>query len=98
MRIIGQSTTESGIQKVSFTESEGIVEINIRSVEKSLFYKSTFDETFNASQDMPANQNQQSKSSGPTVKRFHHFTAMLYQNYNPYVGDMPQNGKLVSHT
>jgi hypothetical protein len=95
MHIIGQSTTESGIQKVSFTESEGIVEINIRSVEKSLFYKSTFDETFNASQDI-----RQIKIGDQIIwangEKISPLTAMLYQNYNPYVGDMPQNGKLVS--
>lgn len=95
MHIIGQSTTESGIQKVSFAESDGIVEINIRSVEKSLFYKSTFDETFNASQDI-----RQIKIGDQIIwadgEKISPLTAMLYENYNPYIGSMPQNVKLVS--
>lgn len=95
MRIIGQTTTESGIQKISFIEADGIVEISIRGVEKSIFYKCTFDETFNASQDI-----RQIKIGDQIIwvngEKISPLTAMLYQNYNPYVGDMPQNGKLVS--
>ena len=95
MHIIGQTTTESGIQKVTFSESNGVVEISIRSVEKSLFYKSTFDETFDASQDI-----QQIRIGDQIIwadgEKISPLTAMLYQNYNPYIGDMPRNGKLVS--
>lgn len=95
IRIIGQTITESDIQKVSFTETDGIVEINIRGVEKNLFYKNTFDETFNASQDI-----RQIRIGDQIIwaegEKISPLTATLYQNYNPYVGDMPQNGKLVS--
>ena len=46
LHINGQSTSYSGIQRVEITESDGIVEIAIRTVEKSLFYSRSFEETF----------------------------------------------------
>lgn len=93
--ISGQSTASSGIKQVQVNESDGIVKITVKAVGKSLFYNPSFDETFQSSQDI-----RQVWIGGQIVwadgVRISPLTAALYENYNPYIGNMPQNGKLVS--
>lgn len=95
LHINGQSTSDSGIQRVEITESDGIVEIAIRTVEKSLFYSRSFEETFQSAQDIKQVWigDQIVWADGMKISPL---TAALNVNYNPYVGGMPQNGKLVT--
>ena len=95
LHINGQSTSDSGIQHVEITESDGIVEIAIRTVEKNLFYSRSFEETFQSAQDIKQVWigDQIVWADGMKISPL---TTALNANYNPYVGDMPQNGKLVT--
>lgn len=95
LHINGQSTSDSGIQRVEITESDGIVEIAIRTVEKSLFYNRSFEETFQSAQDIKQVWigDQIVWAAGMKISPL---TAALNANYNPYVGGMPQNSKLVT--
>lgn len=95
LHISGQTTAASGIRHVGITESEGVVKISVRAVEKSLFYSRSFEEDFQASQEI-----RQVLVGDQIVwadgEKISPITAELNANYNPYVGSMPQNGKLVS--
>lgn len=93
--ISGQSTSGSGIKQMQINESDGVVKITVKAVEKSLFYRQSFDETFQSSQDIKQVWigNEIVWADGVRISPL---AATLYKNYNPYIGNMPQNGKLVS--
>lgn len=90
--ISGQSTSGSRIKQMQINESDGVVKITVKAVEKSLFYRQSFDETFQSSQDIKQVWigNEIVWADGVRISPL---AAALYKNYNPYIGNMPQNGK-----
>ena len=90
--ISGQSTSGSRIKQMQINESDDVVKITVKAVEKSLFYRQSFDETFQSSQDIKQVWigNEIVWADGVRISPL---AAALYKNYNPYIGNMPQNGK-----
>lgn len=85
--------TEQGIQYMDIYEMEGIVEITVCCVPKSLFYKETATKNFEASEDI------RQVWVGDRIiwandEAISPLTSRLYAVYNPYVGDMSSNNEI----
>lgn len=95
LTIAVSTTSNQGIQKVDVNEMEGVVEITVRGVPKSLFFDGEETRQFHASQEIRQVWigNRIIWANGESISPL---TANLYDAYNPYVGSMPSNGKLVS--
>lgn len=88
------STSDQGIQRIEINESEGVVDITVRGVPKSIFYQTTADASYTASE--PIRQ----VWIGDRIvwangKMLSPLTSSLYAVYNPYIGNMSFNGKIV---
>ena len=89
------STSEQGIQRIEINEEDGVVDITVRGVSKSIFYPATADASYTASEtirqvwigDRIVWEN--GKMLSPLI-------SSLYAVYNPYVGNMSSNGKIVN--
>lgn len=95
MQLSVTSTGNAGLQLVDVNESEGVVEVSVRGVPSSLFYKKTKDLSFCASQEI------KQIWIGDRIiwangKQISPLTSNLYAVYNPYIGNMPANGDIVS--
>ncbi len=88
------TTSKQGIRKIEINETEGIVEITVRCVPKSLFYKTSAASTYAASENI-----RQVWIGGRIVwadgEMISPLTSSLYAVYNPYIGNMPANGEIV---
>lgn len=89
------TTSKQGIQKIDISESEGVVEITVRCVPKSLFYKTTANANFVASEQIRQVWigDRIVWANGEMISLL---TSSLYAVYNPYIGDMSSNGKIVN--
>ncbi len=89
------TTSGQGIQRVDINEVEGIVEISVRGVSKSVFYKSFTTRNFVASEEIRQVWigNRIIWANGEVISPI---TSNLYSVYNPYIGNMPSNGEIVS--
>ena len=95
LSIAVNTTSQQGIQKIEINESEGVVEISVRGVEKSLFYKTSADSEFVASENI------RQVWIGDRIvwadgEMISPLASGLYAVYNPYIGNMPANGKIVN--
>ena len=88
------STSEQGIQKVEINEVEGVVEISVRCVPKSIFYQTTAEESYRASETIRQVWigDRIVWANGEMISPL---TSRLYAVYNPYIGNMPSDGKIV---
>lgn len=95
MSITVSTTSGQGIQHIDINESDGILEISVRCVPKSFLYKSTASETFFSHEKIRQIRidDRIIWANGETISPL---TSSLYANYNPYIGNMPANGKLVT--
>lgn len=89
------TTSKQGIQKIDISESEGVVEISVRCVPKSFFYKTTAESRYVASEKIRQVWigNRIVWANGEMISPL---TSSLYAVYNPYIGNMPSNGKIVN--
>ena len=89
------ATSKQGIRKIDFYEEEGIVQIGVRSVPKSFLFDNTANDSFTASEDIRQVWigDRIIWANGEMISPL---TASLYEVYNPYVGNMPSNGKIVT--
>lgn len=89
------TTSKQGIQKIDINESEGVVEISVRCVPKSLFYKTTAESKYVASEKIRQVWigDRIVWANGEMISPL---TSSLYAIYNPYIGNMPSNGKIVN--
>lgn len=89
------TTSKQGIQRVDISESEGIIKISVRCAQKSLFYKAAANEEYTASEKIRQVWigNRIIWADGELISPL---TSGLYAVYNPYIGDMPSNGKVVT--
>ncbi|MGN0344004.1 MAG: DUF4825 domain-containing protein [Lachnospiraceae bacterium] len=88
------STSEQGIQNIEINEAEGVVEITVRCVPKSIFYQTTAEECYTASETIRQVWigDRIIWANGEMISPL---TSGLYAVYNPYIGNMPSNGKIV---
>ena len=88
------STSDQGIQNVEINEVEGVVEISVRCVPKSIFYQTTAEESYMASETIRQVWigDRIVWANGEMISPL---TSRLYAVYNPYIGNMPSNGKIV---
>ncbi|MGN0416017.1 MAG: DUF4825 domain-containing protein [Agathobacter sp.] len=89
------TTSKQGIQKIDFSESEGVVEISVRCVPKSFFYKTNANSGYTASEEIRQVwiDDRIVWANGEMISPL---TSSLYAVYNPYIGNMPSNGKIVN--
>lgn len=89
------TTSKQGIQKIDISESEGVVEISVRCVPKSFFYKTTANSRYVASEEIRQVWigDRIVWANGEMISPL---TSSLYAVYNPYIGNMPSNGKIVN--
>lgn len=89
------TTSEQGIQKIDISEAEGVVEISVRCVPKSFFYKTAANQTYVASEKIRQVWigDRIIWANGEAISPL---TSALYAVYNPYIGNMPSNGKIVN--
>ena len=89
------TTSKQGIQKIDINESEGVVEISVRCVPKSLFYKTTAESKYVASEKIRQVWigDRIVWANGEMISPL---TSSLYAIYNPHIGNMPSNGKIVN--
>ena len=93
---VSVSTISSqGIQHIEINEVEGVVEITVRGVPKSLIYKGSRKANYTASEEIRQVWigNRIIWANGEPISNI---TGQLYNLYNPYVGNMPSNGKIVN--
>lgn len=95
LSIAVNSISNQGIQKIAVNESEGVVEISVRCVPKSLFYKTSAESRYAASEKIRQVWigNRIVWANGETISPL---TSKLYDVYNPYIGNMPSNGEIVN--
>lgn len=95
LSIAVNSISNQGIQKIAVNESEGVVEISVRCVPKSLFYKTSAESRYAASEKIRQVfiGNRIVWANGETISPL---TSKLYDVYNPYIGNMPSNGEIVN--
>lgn len=95
MSVAVSTTSGQGIQNIDVSETEGIVEITVRSVPKSLFFESTADTSYVASEKIRQVWigDRIVWANGELISPL---TSSLYAVYNPYIGNMPSNGKIVN--
>ena len=89
------TTSKQGIQKIDISESEGIVEISVRCVSKSFFYETSADSKYVASEKIRQVWigDRIVWANGEMISPL---TSSLYAVYNPYIGNMSSNGKIVN--
>ena len=89
------TTSKQGIQNIDINESEGIVEISVRCVPKSFFYKTTANANYVALEEIRQVWigDRIVWANGEMISPL---TSNLYAVYNPYIGNMPSNGKIVN--
>lgn len=89
------STSDQGIQNIEINEAEGVVEISVRCVPKSIFYQTTAEESYTASETIRQVWigDRIVWANGEMISPL---TSSLYAVYNPYIGNMPSNGKIVN--
>ena len=95
LSVVVNSTSDQGIQKVEINEAEGVVEISVRCVPKSIFYQTTAEESYTASETIRQVWigDRIIWANGEMISPL---TSGLYAVYNPYIGNMPSNGKIVN--
>lgn len=95
MTISVHTPSQGGIQRVEITESEGVIEVSVRGVQKGLFYKNTVTKSFVSSQEIRQIWigDRIIWADGVAISPL---TSSLYAVYNPYVGNMPSNGKIIN--
>ena len=95
LSVVVNSTSDQGIQKVEINEVEGVVEISVRCVPKSIFYQTTAEESYTASETIRQVWigDRIIWANGEMISPL---TSGLYAVYNPYIGNMPSNGKIVN--
>lgn len=90
------TTSDQGIQKIDFNESQGMVEIRVRCVPKSIFYKNTKDVSYETtSSDRISQVKIGDRIVWANGEKISPLTSNLYAAYNPYIGDMSADGKVV---
>lgn len=90
------TTSDQGIQRIDFDESEGMVEIRVRCVPKSIFYKNTKDASYETtSSDRISQVKIGDRIVWANGEEISPLTSNLYAAYNPYIGDMSADGKVV---
>ena len=90
------TTSDQGIQKIDFNESEGMVEIRVRCVPKSIFYKNTKDASYETtSSDRISQVKIGDRIVWANGEEISPLTSNLYAAYNPYIGDMSADSKVV---
>lgn len=94
MTIAVNSTSNQGIQNVEFHEEEGIVELTTRCVPKSVFYRESYDASFEATEQI------RQVWIGDRIvwangEEISPLTSKLFDVYNPYIGNMPSNEEIV---
>ena len=81
------------IKNVSFSEKKGIVLLSFSGVKKGIYRTSEFQETYQAEKEI-----KEVRMGGQILwadgKRISPLVSRLFQAKNPYVGDMPKNGKI----
>lgn len=89
------TTSKQGIQKIDISESEGVVEISVRCVPKSFFYKTIAESRYVASEKIRQVWigDRIVWANGEMISPL---TSRLYAVYNPYIGNMSSNGKIVN--
>ena len=89
------TTSEQGVQHIEINEVEGVVEISVRCVPKSIFYQTTAEESYTASETIRQvwTGDRIVWANGEMIAPL---TSGLYAVYNPYIGNMPSNGKIVN--
>ena len=89
------TTSEQGVQHIEINEVEGVVEISVRCVPKSIFYQTTAEESYMASETIRQVWigDRIVWANGELISPL---TSGLYAAYNPYIGNMPSNGKIVN--
>ena len=89
------TTSEQGVQHIEINEVEGVVEISVRCVPKSIFYQTTAEESYTASETIRQVWigDRIVWANGEMISPL---TSGLYAVYNPYIGNMPSNGKIVN--
>ncbi|MGN0384417.1 MAG: DUF4825 domain-containing protein [Lachnospiraceae bacterium] len=89
------STSNQGIQHIEINEVEGVVEITVRGVPNSLIFKGSRKANYTASEEIRQVWigNRIIWANGEPISNI---TGQLYNLYNPYVGNMPSNGKIVN--
>ncbi|MCI7130710.1 MAG: DUF4825 domain-containing protein [Lachnospiraceae bacterium] len=95
LSVVVNSTSDQGIQKVEINEAEGVVEISVHCVPKSIFYQTTAEESYTASETIRQVWigDRIIWANGEMISPL---TSGLYAVYNPYIGNMPSNGKIVN--
>lgn len=89
-----KSTSGQGIRSINIYEEEGVVEISVTGVTKSIFFDDEKETTFTSSEAIRQVWvgDRILWADGEPISPL---AANLYALYNPYVGNMPFNGKLV---
>lgn len=89
------ATSEQEIRQIDISEEQGIVEICVKGVPKSIFFDRSESKDFAASQEI-----RQVRIGDRIIwadeEMISPMTSDLYAVYNPYVGSMPANGAVVS--
>lgn len=89
-----RATSDQGIQQIDINEEQGIVEITVRGVKKSFFFDNSDTRSFTATQEIRQVWigDRIVWANGEMISPL---TSNLYAVYNPYIGNMPSNGKIV---
>ena len=89
-----RENSKQGIQKIEINEEQGIVEITVRGVKKSFFFDNSDTRSFTATQEIRQVWigDRIVWANGEMISPL---TSNLYAVYNPYIGNMPSNGKIV---
>lgn len=94
LTIKGHATTDIGIKEVRLSDADGIVRIDVQSVQKSLIYLRSFETQYTAA--APIRQiwvaDRIVWSQGEAISPI---TAAVFQSWHAYVGDMSANGATV---
>lgn len=95
MSVAVNTASKLGIQKIDVNESEGVVEISVRCVPKSFFFKQNKRLTFEATENIRQIWigDRIIWANGEEISPL---TSSLYAAYNPYIGNMSANGEIVN--
>ena len=90
------TTSDQGIQRIDFDESEGMVEIRVRCVPKSIFYKNTKDASYETtSSDRISQVKIGDRIVWANGEEISPLTSNLYAAYNPYTSQEPYAWKMI---
>lgn len=92
LSIKGNVTSDTGIQKVEISESDGIVQIRFMGTESNFIYDGAFEKEYTSSEQIREIRIGERIvwSHGEAISPM---TSAVYQTRHAYVGDMPANGR-----